>query len=413
MMSIGRGKTTVEFWSAPSSSEGLEVTQLEACRALAEGLRASRSSARCLEFPLGVDHLGAPLALGLGLRAIARCIASGISTSLISTSTLIPQGSVCTRWTSRGPRSVGPLGQQRVEVCAPDDRTQGGLGDLGRGDRVVLHLITDFTGSTTRKRTTAFTRAGTLSRVITSCGGIVSVTVRRSTRTILSTRQQRPDAGAASGSRNRPSRNATPRSYSSARAGEVMATSSSIRMMTIGPCHRNCAAPLLASGSVGRCRSLSAAGAWTSRRPAFVLSATRPATRWPRLGDREAGPGAAQVRQERQPQQGDDHGRDENQRARPTRAGERGLHQQHQMTNRYHQQAIRGGTEPASECGQESTARGSPARRRGGARALDRAGVADRWVCRGSASSAVLRVERSPATATGRCGHYHASCAAW
>ena len=40
--------------------------------------------------------------------------------------------------------------------------------------------ITDFTGSATWNITTAFTRAVTLSRVITSCGGIVSVTTRRS-----------------------------------------------------------------------------------------------------------------------------------------------------------------------------------------------------------------------------------------
>ena len=42
-------------------------------------------------------------------------------------------------------------------------------------------------GLTIRKYATAFTRAGTLSFVITSCGGMFSVIVRRSTLTIRST----------------------------------------------------------------------------------------------------------------------------------------------------------------------------------------------------------------------------------
>src|SRR5207247_8217 len=42
-------------------------------------------------------------------------------------------------------------------------------------------------GSTIRKYATAFTRTGTLSFVITSCGGVLSVIVRRSTLTIWST----------------------------------------------------------------------------------------------------------------------------------------------------------------------------------------------------------------------------------
>jgi hypothetical protein len=41
---------------------------------------------------------------------------------------------------------------------------------------VVLHSMTDLIGSITRNSTTALTRAGTLSRLITSCGGIVSDT---------------------------------------------------------------------------------------------------------------------------------------------------------------------------------------------------------------------------------------------
>src|SRR5215212_4803816 len=45
---------------------------------------------------------------------------------------------------------------------------------------------TDASASTTRKYATASTRAGTLSRVITSWGGIVCVIVRRVTRTMRS-----------------------------------------------------------------------------------------------------------------------------------------------------------------------------------------------------------------------------------
>ena len=72
-------------------------------------------------------------------------------------------------------------------------------------------------GSTIRKYATAFTRAGTLSFVITSCGGMLSVIVRRSTFTIRSTigiRMKRP--GPFGGSSSRPRRKTTPRSYSRA-----------------------------------------------------------------------------------------------------------------------------------------------------------------------------------------------------
>src|SRR5438874_2561884 len=72
-------------------------------------------------------------------------------------------------------------------------------------------------GSTIRKYATAFTRTGTLSLVMISCGGMLSVIVRRSTRTIRSTtgiRMKRPGPF-GSGSR-RPRRNTIPRSYSRA-----------------------------------------------------------------------------------------------------------------------------------------------------------------------------------------------------
>src|SRR4029079_2303650 len=73
---------------------------------------------------------------------------------------------------------------------------------------------TDASASTTRKYATASTRAGTLSRVMTSCGGIVCVIVRRVTRTMRSaigTSNARPGPFWAT---KRPKRNTTPRSYS-------------------------------------------------------------------------------------------------------------------------------------------------------------------------------------------------------
>src|SRR4051812_14706263 len=72
-------------------------------------------------------------------------------------------------------------------------------------------------GETMRKYATAFTRTGTLSFVMTSCGGTVSVIVRRSTLTILSTTgisRKRP--GPFGTGSKRPSRKTMPRSYSRA-----------------------------------------------------------------------------------------------------------------------------------------------------------------------------------------------------
>jgi hypothetical protein len=86
-------------------------------------------------------------------------------------------------------------------------------------------------GSMIRKYATAFTRAGTLSLVMTSCGGMFSVIVRRSTRTIRSTigiRMNRP--GPFGCGRRRPRRKITPRSYS--RATLIALTRNSTRRKT-------------------------------------------------------------------------------------------------------------------------------------------------------------------------------------
>src|ERR671910_2220714 len=62
---------------------------------------------------------------------------------------------------------------------------------------------------------TAFTRAGTLSRVMMSCGGTSMVTVLRSILTILSTKGKRINSPGPLGPPwTRPRRKITPRSYS-------------------------------------------------------------------------------------------------------------------------------------------------------------------------------------------------------
>src|SRR2546423_13921772 len=72
-------------------------------------------------------------------------------------------------------------------------------------------------GATIRKYATALTRTGTLSFVITSCGGMLSVIVRRSTFTIRSTIGiSRKSPGPLGSGNNRPSRKTMPRSYSRA-----------------------------------------------------------------------------------------------------------------------------------------------------------------------------------------------------
>ena len=70
-------------------------------------------------------------------------------------------------------------------------------------------------GSTIRKYATAFTRTGTLSLVITSCGGMFNVIVRRSTKITWSTngiRRNRP--GPRGSGKRRPSRKTMQRWYS-------------------------------------------------------------------------------------------------------------------------------------------------------------------------------------------------------
>ena len=75
------------------------------------------------------------------------------------------------------------------------------------------------------------TRAGTLSRVMISWGGIDSVTVRRLTRTMRSSDGMRTWSPGPRTSISRPSRNTIPRSYSrSTRTALATAVSATTRM---------------------------------------------------------------------------------------------------------------------------------------------------------------------------------------
>ena len=141
MRSSGSGNTIGGLLAA-ELDEGLLVAQLHRGRVAAEHLRGLEELLGGLELAFGGDDLGSPLAFGFGARAIARCMASGISTSLISTVvTLMPHGSVCSSMIRRRLSLSSSRSESRVSSSArPSTRPQGGLGDLRGGDRVGLHL---------------------------------------------------------------------------------------------------------------------------------------------------------------------------------------------------------------------------------------------------------------------------------
>src|SRR5699024_1111188 len=87
--------------------------------------------------------------------------------------------------------------------------------------------ITERTGSATLNITTAFTRAVTLSRVMTSWGGMVRVTTRWSTRTERSRKGSISTSPGPSSPRRRPSRKTTRRSYSRTTFSEATSSASS------------------------------------------------------------------------------------------------------------------------------------------------------------------------------------------
>ena len=146
-------------------------------------------------------------------------MSAGISTSFTSTiETLIPHGEVASSMiVCRIVLILSRSESSSSSMCWP------------RTERRVVWAICNVAamkfstctialfGSTIRKYATALTRAGTLSFVMTSCGGTFNVIVRRSTFTIRSTigiRMKSPGPF-GSGSR-RPRRKITPRSYSRA-----------------------------------------------------------------------------------------------------------------------------------------------------------------------------------------------------
>ena len=86
---------------------------------------------RRLGFAVGGDDLGAALALGFGLLAIARRISSGSSMSLISTAdTLTPQASVASSMMLlQRLADLLALGEDLVELVLAEDVAQRGLRD--------------------------------------------------------------------------------------------------------------------------------------------------------------------------------------------------------------------------------------------------------------------------------------------
>src|SRR5208282_2888106 len=148
--------------------------------------------------------------------AIARCISCGRSIFFNSTSvTFTPHGSVCestiswmralslSRWLSNSSSSVWPPTERNV-VCA----------SCIVANRKFSTSVTAREGSTTRKYRTALTLTVTLSLVITSCGGMSSVTVRRSIRAIRSSTGITKITPGPRYGVSRPRRKTTPRSYS-------------------------------------------------------------------------------------------------------------------------------------------------------------------------------------------------------
>src|SRR5690606_18394493 len=86
--------------------------------------------------------------------------------------------------------------------------------------------MTERTGSHTLNITTALTRAVTLSRVMTSCGGMVRVTTRWSTRTDRSRNGSMSTRPGPSAPRSRPRRKTTSRSYSRTTFSEATSSAS-------------------------------------------------------------------------------------------------------------------------------------------------------------------------------------------
>ena len=197
----------------------LEEPQLEGRRIDADDVGGVLQPLGCLKLALGCDHLRTPLALRLRLaRHGALHPGRDLDVLDLDDRDLDPPG-------RRGVVDdlledrvdLVALGEKLVQLMLPEDAPERRLEICEVATMKFSTWTIARSGSTIRKYATAFTRTGTLSFVMTSCGGTFSVTVRRSTRTILSTigmRRKRP--GPFGGERRRPSRKITPRSYSRA-----------------------------------------------------------------------------------------------------------------------------------------------------------------------------------------------------
>ena len=142
MMSIGAGKTIVVDWRRAELEQRLQVAQLQRDRVLLDHERRVLQPLGGLELALGVDHLRAPLALGLGLAGHRALHAlRDLDVLHLDDRDLDPPG--------RGLLVDDPL-QDRVDLLAlreqlvervlAEHRPQRRLRDLGGRDHVVLDL---------------------------------------------------------------------------------------------------------------------------------------------------------------------------------------------------------------------------------------------------------------------------------
>jgi hypothetical protein len=103
---------------------------------------------RRLELAPGTDHLGAalPLRLGLAGHGALHHLRDLDVLDLHDLRVDAPRFGLVGDGGRQVLVEIGPVGQEGVELGPADDRSQRGLGDLGRGDRVVLDLHHGFDG---------------------------------------------------------------------------------------------------------------------------------------------------------------------------------------------------------------------------------------------------------------------------
>ena len=163
----------------------LQVAQLQRDRVRLDHERRVLQPLGGLELALGVDHLRAPLALGLRLarhRAL-HALRDLDVLDLDDRDLDAPGRGLLVDDPLQDRVDLLALRQQLVELVLAEHRAQRRLRDLRRRDHEVLDLhdrvLRARRSGSTRRRSRA---PGTLSFVITSCGGMLSVIVRRSTR---------------------------------------------------------------------------------------------------------------------------------------------------------------------------------------------------------------------------------------